>query len=386
MRCRHHIPFFLIVAFLILVQTADAIPAFARRYNMSCSSCHSPFPKLKPLGEQFMNNAYQLPGMEPAHSYKETGDDKLLLMDEVPIAIRLEGYGTMEKGVSGQSDFQAPFIAKLLSGGQIAKDVSYYFYFLMTEGGTIVGPEDAFLIFRDVLKSSIDITVGQFQASDPLFKRELRLTREDYEIYNTPVGNSSAKLTYDRGVVLSYRLPSETDVAFQVLNGNGIGGPGEKGFLDNDNNKNFMLRLSQRLGDQFRVGFFGYSGKEQQSGSSNSTLMFGPDLTLNLSSFQINAQYVHRGDNNPFFEPHREKVKVDGAFVEAIYSPNGDKSDWYGVVLFNWINSKSPGVNYRSATLNGNYMMARNLRLVGEYTYDLERDLHRVSVGFVSSF
>ena len=38
--------------------------------------------------------------------------------------------------------------------------------------------------FNNVFGSELDISVGQFQVSDPLFKRELRLPFEDYQVYS----------------------------------------------------------------------------------------------------------------------------------------------------------------------------------------------------------
>ena len=37
-----------------------AIPAFARKYSMPCSSCHEAWPKLSPFGQAFKDNGYQL--------------------------------------------------------------------------------------------------------------------------------------------------------------------------------------------------------------------------------------------------------------------------------------------------------------------------------------
>ena len=380
---------FIIVSVGILTiapQRSEAIPAFARKYDMTCQTCHSPIPKLKPYGEEFMNNGYQIPDKEPPRFFRATGDDKLELMRELPLAVRIDGFAAYETNGASQFDLQAPFIAKLMSGGQIAKDVSYYFYFLMSEAGTIVGPEDAFLVFRDIFSTGIDISAGQFQVSDPLFKRELRLTREDYQIYKTSVGNSSASLTYDRGLMIGYTLPTNTNVLVEILNGNGIGPEGANGFLDNDNNKNFMLRLSQQVTKEVRVGVFGYSGRENKIGTTNRTSMWGPDITVDIASFQLNAQYVHREDDNPQFRFTPGTVKLDGSFAELLYSPDGDKSDWYGILLYNWISSKTPGFNYRSMTISGDYMLARNFRLVGEYTYDIIAKANKLSAGFVCAF
>jgi hypothetical protein len=44
--------------------------------------------------------------------------------------------------------------------------------------------------------------------------------------------------------------------------------------------------------------------------------------------------------------------------------------------------------SYKYNTLTGHtsYLVARNLRLIGEYTYDFELKANKLSVGFVSAF
>ena len=45
---------------LIDCRPANALPAFARKYGMPCSSCHEAWPKLSPFGQQFKDNGYQM--------------------------------------------------------------------------------------------------------------------------------------------------------------------------------------------------------------------------------------------------------------------------------------------------------------------------------------
>lgn len=37
-----------------------------------------------------------------------------------------------------------------MSGGNIAKDISYYFYYFISERGEMAGIEDAFVMFNDL--------------------------------------------------------------------------------------------------------------------------------------------------------------------------------------------------------------------------------------------
>src|SRR5690606_34772682 len=98
-----------------------------------------------------------------------------------------------------------------------------------------------------------------------LFKRELRLTLEDYMIYKKRVGASELDLTYDRGVMLTYGFDTGTDIVLEILNGNGIGSAGSLKEFDKDKYKNILGRISQDAGDHFRIGAAGYWGKEESN-------------------------------------------------------------------------------------------------------------------------
>ncbi len=51
----------LAAAALVLLSAvpSDAIPAFARKYQFSCSTCHAPAPRLKPFGEEFAARGFR---------------------------------------------------------------------------------------------------------------------------------------------------------------------------------------------------------------------------------------------------------------------------------------------------------------------------------------
>ncbi|MFA6468556.1 MAG: hypothetical protein WCW35_06640 [Bacteroidota bacterium] len=363
-----------------------AIPAFARKYDMSCQTCHSPAPKLKAYAEEFAANGFQLPEKEPPRFFRETGDDQLLLMRELPFALRVEGYARWQPTTAHRTDIQAPYLLKLLSGGQIARDVSYYFYFFFGERGSVAGLEDAFIMFNNAFSSGLDIFVGQFQVSDPLFKRELRLTLEDYQIYRVAPGASGINLTYDRGLMFSYSLPTKTDLVVELLNGNGIGAADGQRNFDSDVYKNLFARLSQDISDGIRIGGFAYYGKEENLSQVNSLWMAGPDLTLTFEPIEVNLQYVERRDDNPIFAASNKSVETRGTMAELIYSPDGDKSVWYGALLYNWAEITAQSYKYNSITGHYSYLLARNLRMIGEYTYDVHSKGNKLTAGLVGVF
>jgi hypothetical protein len=386
--------FFILMLALGLLGAADALnamPAFARKYQMSCKVCHTPFPKLKPYGEEFAANGFALKDKEAPRYFRDTGDEKVSLLKELPFAIRFEGFASFNNAHSRRLDFSTPFLIKLLSGGEIARHISYYFYFFFGEQGKVAGLEDAFLMFNDVW-GDLDIYIGQFQVSDPLFKRELRLPFEGYRIYETRPGLSGVDLTYDRGIMLTYGLKNGPDLTLEVINGSGIGESEANPFgnFDADKYKNVLGRITQDVGDKIRIGAFGYFGKEQgPTGLVNRLWMAGVDATLHLSKLELNLQYVERRDDNPSFLLGAPEVATRGAFAELIYLPRGDDSPWYGAALLNWVDSDQDELDYTAATLHGGWMLRRNFRLVAEATYAFASEqgkYPRFGIGLVTAF
>jgi hypothetical protein len=380
-------------AWLMWTADADAIPAFARKYRLSCSTCHAPVPRLKPYGDDFAANGFKLEDKEPVRAFFDTGDELLTLQRELPLAIRFDGYASLQSKKLGRaSDFQWPYYLKILSGGQVAHNVGYYLYFLMNERGEIAGIEDAYLYFNNLLGADLDILVGQFQVSDPLFKRELRITLEDYQIYKVKVGPTPSDLTYDRGITVAYGAPFGLDLVLEVVNGNGIGPAETARAFDSDNKKNFMLRVSQSIGP-LRLGGFGYRGEAAVRDSVNAVNRFhylGIDATADvMDKLQLNTQFLVRRDDNPLFlASGAERVTTKGGFVEAIWAIRGPAGRPFLTFLYNWVDPPSgfSELKYRSATVNLSYLLRRNLRLAGEVTYDLEAKATRAAVGFVSGF
>ena len=386
------------IVLMFLVNDIFAIPAFARKYNMSCKTCHSPFPALKPYGDEFAGNGFQLKDKDAPRYYVETGDEDLSLIRDFPIAARLEGYVTYNKDKSDQSDFYAPLLFKLMTGGAITKDVAYYVYYILESGepGKI---EDAWFMFNNLFGTELDFTIGQFQVCDPLFKRELRLTRDDYYIYKVRPGASMVDLTYDRGIIFNYGFESGTDLVLEVVNGSGIGEGFLNGNFDNDKYKNFFGRISQDAGEHLRVGAMGYWGKEERTYVTNETRyvkngiwMLGADATLNYETLELNLQFIHRDDDNPNFlnefnDPDLERrIKTNGGFAELIYRPEGDESDWYSVALFNWIESGQTDLNLKQLGVHFGYLLRRNIRLVAEYSQNFTAKYGTIGVGFVTAF
>lgn len=387
MNTRRILGFALLLALaVVLASPAEAVPAFARKHKLSCTTCHAPFPRLKPFGEEFAARGFRMPpGQEPARATFDVGDPLLELPRDLPLAIRLEGHAAWNEDTAAEADFEWPWVFKVLSGGPISKKVSYYFYFII-EKGEVDGLEDAYLQINELGGKPLDLIVGQFQVCDPLFKRELRLERLDYEIYGTPVGESRIALTYDRGLMATWGAPAGIDVVLQVVNGNGI--RDDAADFDRDSYKNVALRAARHFGP-VRAGLFGYSGREDgDNGLRNATTFWGPDLVFDIDeTVQVNVQYLERRDDNPFFLAEgAEEIVTRGGFVELVFQPGGPNGRWAWTALYNRVNSGDELARRESAALSATYLLARNVRLLVEGGRDIEGSANRASVGLVAAF
>src|SRR5437879_3269953 len=74
------------------VKSVEAVPAFARRYDLQCNACHTRPPRLNRFGEQFHMMGFQIPSAARPDglvgSLRDDGPVKTLIDS---LALRIEG-------------------------------------------------------------------------------------------------------------------------------------------------------------------------------------------------------------------------------------------------------------------------------------------------------
>jgi hypothetical protein len=128
-----------ILTSFLLPEQAQAIPPFARKYDMNCTACHTAPPILNQFGQRFLENGYQLPGTEDGGI---TGKKKLgeVTLDDVTnyLGFRLVGNTTRSWSFKKQSppgadagvvenktEFMFPENFVLFAAGTVAKNVGF---------------------------------------------------------------------------------------------------------------------------------------------------------------------------------------------------------------------------------------------------------------------
>lgn len=384
-----------LIALLLAPSPASAIPVFARRYRVSCQLCHNPVPALTAYGETFAGNGFRMSPNEAPRDTINTGDEELWLPSSLPLAVRLDAYAQAYSGGRAATDFQGPYTLKLLGSGAISRKLTWYMYALLLERGEYGGVEDAYVQVNDIGGKPVDVMVGQFQVSDPLFKREVRLMFEDYAAYRARIGEEPMNLTYDRGAMAIADVAGFTLTAM-VTNGNGIGPADDARRFDNGAGKLVAFRASREVVPALRLGGFALSSRHTSEGFTNQATMFGADGTLGVGPLELNVQYLRREDDDPLFNGAAlGTVTSEGGFAELLVRPAGSKWHFFG--LYNLVTADQPLLDvrlggaaglerYESITGGLGYLARRNFKVTAEATRDLELKVTRWSAGFVTAF
>lgn len=380
----------------LTTQRASAMPEFARRYDLSCAACHSAFPRLNKFGEHFANNNMRLP------NWKETagqlGDSRLALPKYPPIAIRAQAYVQAREAksidpISGASkyaatDFQSPYLVKVLSSAPLSENITYYFYAIFAEKGANgeVVVEDAWFRHANIFGSGIGMMLGQFQLSDLMFAREVRLPFQDFMVYRM------AGLTYDRGVLFD-RDVGPVGIDLGIANGSGIHGnfninsPGfsrpDKMF-DNDSSKTVFGRIGMDIGP-VAVGLFGASGKQRSatgpagiaSGLRNTDKrVLGLDASGQIGSNSYwYVQYLWNAWDGFLDADPARNYRWNGGFAGVDWIPS---ERWAFSALYNYDNAGDlahsgtiyEGIAMNSLALTASYYFMRNVKGVVEVNFD----------------
>jgi hypothetical protein len=227
------------------------------------------------------------------------------------------------------------------------------------------------------------------------------------------VGEAAADLTYDRGLMALYSPWTGGDLTVELVSGRGLNAASADRQFDSDDAKSGAVRFSQDVGS-IRLGVFGYHGRERSGGVRNTITVFGPDATLPLGGIgELNLQFLRRKDGDPFFSacsasnpcPGSSIVPfsttVDAGFAEATLWPQGPTGRLFFSALYNWIDADRPVVSlrlgeqarspgylskYQTASAGVHYLYRRNMRMMGELGWDLEREQARFVFGTMVAF
>jgi hypothetical protein len=202
---------FTVLWMLASAPRASAIPAFSRKYQTSCSTCHNNYPELNDFGEAFKKNGFKFPKddelfvKEPpvllgAKAQKEAFPKAVYpgeIPGSVPVAFRYSGnfaYNSKQPIMLGflpRTDLFAPNTFTIIGAGSFGQSLSFWVDNDISAGGSNggAGLGDGYLKFNDLghyihlPKDTLNLRMGQFELDLPFTQaRTINLT--PYDVYS----------------------------------------------------------------------------------------------------------------------------------------------------------------------------------------------------------
>ena len=308
--------------FILFVSTprASAIPAFARRYQTSCTTCHVLPPKLNAFGVAFKNNGYRIPGDDEkfikqpdvelgAPAWKKVWPKGVwpgAIADRVPLSAAIELVTDVTPKEPVKVDFAFPEEFELLAGGTLGSRFSYLgeLAFEFENGKTEVDFERGHFNIRLTESPLVNLRLGRFETGATPFSRfSYRLTDKDFivsdfravsdgfrfrqrqqgfELWGAKNGPGGGGFQYSAGLVngsgSSNDDNSQKDFygsASYKFRGMGVTGP--VGSLDT------LKATENYIDNSIEVGAFGYVGR------AGATPL--EEVRFNRVGFKVNAYF-----------------------------------------------------------------------------------------------
>jgi hypothetical protein len=251
--------FILVAVSLCFSDTGQAIPAFARMYGTSCSTCHIDFPKLNDFGKAFKDAGFKFPTDDEAKikippvmlgaPAAEQLWPKAIWPGTIPgippIGFRMNSYFQYTGSSSGKfaaltpAGTLPPFVPstdfetgsfQLFTAGNFGSDIAFWVDdYLSFAGSGSGGLGEAYLKFVDVgrlmklPKDSLNLRIGQFELELP-FTEIHSIWTSPYDIYlqsNIGAMNSMAPL---QQFVNNHFLLASTGKGIEISGGHHTGG------------------------------------------------------------------------------------------------------------------------------------------------------------------
>jgi hypothetical protein len=196
----------LIVLLVSLTPSANALPAFARKYGLRCSACHESWPMLNYFGQKFKDNGYQLMNDHDAPIWQNPSYWPVTFRI-TPIWHRVSTSNVLVDAYAGGAPTGATVSQNMESsgfdlsgldfhtGGTLEKNVS--FYVLPSSDSTASFHFETVMARFDNLLGTpwLNVKLGKFELDNLLSeKRILTLTGNGgiYQLYHfSPVGDGN---------------------------------------------------------------------------------------------------------------------------------------------------------------------------------------------------
>jgi hypothetical protein len=395
----------LAVVMFVFTAPASAIPAFARKYSLRCTSCHEAWPVLNDFGRSFRDNGYQL----------RLGRDDTVTADPGywPVAVHITptyeytkvtnqptDQGTKDIGSGGVADAGMD----LLMAGVLTKNISFLVVPTGFASDGDVHLESYWAYFSRVIKDSdwFNVRIGQHEIDLPASGHRSISLSDSYLLYSYHPGipGGSNLSAYDmgenqRGVeILGHDATDVTRYSVSVFSAqDSLGSSTALSSASYYGHFQKYFRLKEGPISEFEVGLWGVqanyptqfltSGGIPIPGSGShlvASTRYGVEANVwvgpTVAPLHLDLVYGRGSDKKELLLNSDGITSADrtgtwnGGFLEAIWVPPGDLLHWAVFGRYDLIrNQQQPSLtaasNYNNQdqwTLGVRYTLAYSIR------------------------
>lgn len=363
MKTHHRFIVFLAPLFALLwAGSAHAIPAFARKYDKPCSTCHTAWPQLNNAGRMFKEAGYQFPTDKER---AQVISDFLYLDKYFPISAMLVAR-PYDKKDSGSQKTRAIHEIEIITAGVLAKDWSGYFE-IEAEDETDFTAEFAPAVASYHYGKALNLQFvwGPYLWADPygFLGDHFRLTATHVAVIDQAFGgaDASGKLRSTRQMVGLYGRP--VDSLFYNVGYSGVASDAE-GVEAN----NAHARLAFDVTRDITVGVFAVNGKNDTTQRDFDRK--GVDFQGDFGDLRLQAAMVKAEDDNAALTA---KDKNDAWSIQGIYVfKDGQRPAWAPVIRYDTYEKVNGTEEYNELVLNITRYFTENIKGFIEYWKQLD--------------
>jgi len=392
----------------LVTMNVEAIPAFARKTNMACSTCHTAWPALNAFGRQYKEHGYRLGHLEAP---TKTISENLKWDESLPVSVILVARPYDKKGSASDPKIRALHEVELMVAGPMGEKMSGFFEIEAEDEvengiGFDTGIPLAQLTYNHSEAANLQFSWGSHTLFDPYdnYSGNRRMTRGTNSVIDNSFGgaDNGGALKSSRQNISLYGRPAPKFFYGVALSGDAGDAEGEGG-------DTLTARIAFDVLPSLTIGAMHISGTANATSTAGywyivdtTTNAFEPatstperdysrtgfDLQAEVAGFTFNAAFISATDDNV---TATAEIDNDAFYVQAMYVvKEGARVTWAPLLRFDSYDRSGGTETVDEITTGINYYFTENVRGMFEFwdrdSTNNSRDDDRVTVQLFAAF
>lgn len=374
-------------AVLSLATSVEAVPAFARKYETKCSSCHTAWPQLNRAGRKFKEAGFRFPKTKG----ETTISDFLHLGDHFPVSAVIVSR-PYDKKDSGDHKIRAVHEAEVMVAGVFYKNVSGFFELeAEDEEDFNVEIATAWAVYNHSKAFNAQVAYGPIATADPydtFYVRRLTRNRPGTVDQKFGSADNGGKLRSNRQIVSVYGRPM--DRLFYNVGVSGVAGDSE----GVDGNTIFG-RVAFDITPDIMIGGFAMSGECMAASADDCDVdrdysRRGFDAQAEWNNFRFMGAWLTAEDDDNVTattESDNDAWYLQGQYM---FKENG-RPTFVPMIRYDTFEKSNGTEEFNELTLNVSYYFTQNIKGYLEYWDQLdvpvgETEDSRITLQFALGF